>query len=114
MRPGASGTTVILLNMRPNLFKYVESDTILLVKDGSGQLHKGNKCRERADRGDVKMDSSLRGFLELLFLHSEPLGGKDDVKITLFEKPVERFNWRADLTKPTKVEVIKWKRTCNE
>jgi hypothetical protein len=116
MAPGDCGTTVILLDMRDGIFDFArrghDADAVLLATLGSAMLHQGNKCRERSDRGKVPMDHSLRSFLELIFLHGAPLGGNDNVSMTLFGEPVKRFNWLTDLKQQsdagTKVEFITW------
>jgi hypothetical protein len=111
MRPNTVGTTVILLKLRPGIFDYDRpgfvADAVLLTK--SGELHGGNKGRDLQDSGYAKMDHSLRGFLEMIFLHGEPLGGKENVVMTLFGVPIKRFNWSADLKQPPEAgDSIEW------
>eukprot|EP00035_Acanthoeca_spectabilis_P016438 m.334646 g.334646 ORF g.334646 m.334646 type:complete len:1251 (+) comp16529_c0_seq16:348-4100(+) len=106
-RTGPHGTSVLLLGFRSGerLFDFERDphDAVLTSQTSRTGLHPGNKSREAGDA--VPMDSSLRSFLSLMFLHRDG----HDFEISLFGQPVERVKHWESLKEATREkQTIEW------
>jgi hypothetical protein len=110
MKEGVCGTTVFLVGVRLDKFVFTDDDITLLQPEGAPPVK--HPAREGYDGesglDQVRMDHSLRSFLELMFLKGSEVDEiKNNVSISLFGDQVVRRNY-GDVIGEVRKEVVTW------